>query len=220
MHSLLSFLWIRLRSKIAIVFHCVRGHLRGWRAFIGWRWIWPCCAVQRHRLTTKKSDVLHRISDRSTFAERLVGKRGIVGYYYGSSVYEDMSSDVLCFKTYGRSLVKVTRKTIQKWANRLSERVADEKWCRGLCRTFRLHSVQCSMRTKESTFQKRKRWIVRSYKRIGRTILRSIQTSLRPVPYILGRSHILLAVNALRHMKHGEERFVGYGNNYELNQKM
>lgn len=58
-------------------------------------------------------------------AARPLGKTCIVVYYYGSPVYDYLSSGSPCFTTYGESMMRVTKEAFLKCANRLPETVTD-----------------------------------------------------------------------------------------------
>lgn len=46
-------------------------------------------------------------------------RESIVGYYYGLLVYENLRSGASRLKTYGQSIMKITKKRLLKLANRL-----------------------------------------------------------------------------------------------------
>lgn len=70
-------------------------------------------------VTLKKPVLAHRDARRWVSAAQPMGEGTIVGYDYGFLVYENLNSSGSRFKTYGESVVEVTRETFRKWENRL-----------------------------------------------------------------------------------------------------
>lgn len=77
-----------------------------------------CCASA---VTFKKSGIAHADAGRAVFAAQPMKKGSIVRYYYGSLVYDYFSSTGSRFKTYGESVMKVTRETYLGLTNQLLE---------------------------------------------------------------------------------------------------
>lgn len=48
-----------------------------------------------------------------------MGKEKIVGFYYGSISYENFSSGGSRMNTHGKSILRVPKETVMKWASRL-----------------------------------------------------------------------------------------------------
>lgn len=77
-------------------------------------------------LTLRKSGILHRDFGRGVFTERPVGKRIILGYQYGSPVYENRSSSWSRFNTYEESIMEVTRDKFPEWTSLRLETAMDK----------------------------------------------------------------------------------------------
>lgn len=62
----------------------------------------------------------------SIFEATLLGHWNMEGEYYGSFLYEYLSSDAAHFEAYGNSIMEIRKKTFLNWANRLPEMVKDK----------------------------------------------------------------------------------------------
>lgn len=75
--------------------------------------------------TLKKSGIFHPDAGQGLFAVQPVGMGRIVGYYYGSSVYEGPNSGGFRYEMSGNRAVNVTSEIVLKWAKRLPETATD-----------------------------------------------------------------------------------------------
>lgn len=143
-----------------------------------------------------------------------MGEASILKYDYVSLVYEDTSYGSLEVKTYGESIVKVTRKVFLKWVSLLSERVMErsmEQRPVGLvpapfCVINYVKDGSCLPGYESSECEKL------SIKRNSKFYRIECPTSVTSFwPYGL------LAVRALQYLKYGEKLVVDFGSNYYSN---
>lgn len=71
----------------------------------------------------KKLVINHLQAGTGIFAARLFAKGVIVGWYYGSLVYESMTQREQTTKKYGKAFMQGTQETFPKCASRISEAV-------------------------------------------------------------------------------------------------
>lgn len=76
-------------------------------------------------IALKKSGIMHSDGGREVFAARPLGKRNIVGFYYGTLLCKGFGFTASSFKSYGQTIMKATRQTFSKLGNRLQESAMD-----------------------------------------------------------------------------------------------
>lgn len=148
-------------------------------------------------------------------AARPLGRKSIIGYWYGSLVYEVLSSSFSQFKMYGENTMNFTTDAFSKWAVRLPETASG--------RTLVQHpvwEVPAPFRAKhyvndgifllgdEAPDGKKQR--KEGMNNVGPYQIASKSSAAS------FRSCKLLAVRVLPNSKYGEELFVNYDNNYEF----
>lgn len=77
-------------------------------------------------VATKKSVVSHLFAGQGLFAAGPVGKRTIMGYYYGHFVYEECSPAGSLSGMHSENKLKRTKETFMNLANRLPDTVTDK----------------------------------------------------------------------------------------------
>lgn len=168
-------------------------------------------------VTLKKSSIQHPNAGRGVFAARPIGKGTVVGYYYGSLVYEDLSAAGSRLKTYGENIMKVTKATFSKWANRLPETATDRNMVEHP--VWIVPAPFCAMH-----FVKDGRYLsgdeAPEAEKLGKERKNNVEfyQTESPSSATSFRSYKILAVRALRNVRYGEELFVDYGNNYDFEQ--
>lgn len=65
-------------------------------------------------ITVKKSMILFRGARLGLLAFRKIGKREVVGYYYGSLTYTNLTKEWLSTKAYGKGLMRVFAETFER----------------------------------------------------------------------------------------------------------
>ena len=192
-----------------------------------WKNIW------RHRLETmdykhllsaecsamgvlvQRSNIKHASAGLGVFADKNLGEGQLVGWYYGSLVYSDLSGLPQKYKTYSEGIMCVTVDDFEKWSMVVDHEVVARNGVRH--KVFIVPAPFCAMR-----YINDPRYLDRDAEKLLETEKRKAN-----VRYILDNatangnamdvaSHTMIRVVASRNISKGDELYADYGSEYKF----
>jgi len=166
-------------------------------------------------LTVKDSRIAHPDAGKGLFAMRNFGRGEVIGHYYGSLVYSDLTRQPRSMKTYGEGYMAVTMEVFSSWAMQIKDDVKDKDG--HVHQVWVVPAPFCTMRyindarylpgdrasDEEKSERPRKPNVLFEQNDVG-----SSATELY--------KHTLLKVKATRNISANEELYANYGASYQF----